>query len=195
MVRDKSRWLLAGLICLGFMAAACSTNDAAVSPEVATVNQDDEYRFRTGDQLRITVLGHEDLSVELEVDSAGRIVGNNLLGVDRSLVGLTCDEIERLVLSALQRDYLNNPQVSVECIRYRPCYIIGEVANSFRSCRCEPGMRVIDLLTMCPGNYGGFTYRAMEDEYVIMRDGKAIRGGPETLVMPGDVIELQERFF
>ena len=147
---------------------------------------------------------------EFEIDSAGRItlplVGDFLV-VDRSL-----DDVEQMIVSALEPEHLKNPQVSVEVIEYQNCYFIGEVAVDPawladappRSCRCAPGMRVIDLFKKCGWIYRGFTYRAVEDELdcfpicggvVIMRDGKAIRGGPETLVMPGDVIELQERFF
>lgn len=53
------------------------------------------------------------------------------------------------------------------------------------------GMRVINAVAMA----GGFTYRAVEDEYVIQRDGRAIAAGKETPVRPGDVIEVEERFF
>ena len=57
-------------------------------------------------------------------------------------------------------------------------------------------MRVIDAIAMA----GGFTYRAVEDECfaIITRadgDGKQECAGPEALVMPGDVIEVPERFF
>jgi polysaccharide export outer membrane protein len=58
-------------------------------------------------------------------------------------------------------------QVGVDCFRNRPVCIIGEVANA----GCFPyvrGMRLITAIAMA----GGFTYRALEDEYVIMRDGK-----------------------
>jgi polysaccharide export outer membrane protein len=53
------------------------------------------------------------------------------------------------------------------------------------------GMRVINAVAMA----GGFTYRAVEDEYVIQRDGRALAAGKETPVRPGDVIEVEERFF
>ncbi len=194
-MRDSSSWLLVVLMCLGFMAAACSTNDAAVSPDVATVNQDDEYRLGNGDLLRITVFGQEDLSGEFEIDSGGQIVFplvGDLLVVDRSP-----DDVEQMIVSALEAEYLKNPIVSIEVIEYRPCYIIREFTYRGGSCHCEPGMRVIDLLTMCRGNYGGFTYRAVEDECVaiITRDGKRKCAGPEALLMPGDIVEMRERFF
>ncbi len=154
-------------------------------------SQDYEYSLGTGDGLRVTVFGHEDLSGEFEVDSSGRIslpLVGDLLVVNRSL-----DNVEQLVVSALQPDYLKNPQVSVEIINYRPFYIIGEVANP-GSYPFVGGMRVITAVAMA----GGFTYRAKEDDLIISRakgNGKKVRAGQETPVFPGDVIEVPERFF
>jgi hypothetical protein len=42
---------------------------------------------------------------------------------------------------------------------------------------------------------GGFTYRAVEDEFVISRNGQQLAARKETFVLPGDVIEVRERFF
>ena len=153
--------------------------------------QDAEYTLGTGDILRVTVFGHEDLSGEFEVDSAGRIalpLVGDVLVVERSL-----EDVENLIVAALKPDYLKNPQVSVEIINYRPFYIIGEVANP-GSYPYVGGMRVINAVAMA----GGFTYRAKEDDLLITRangDGQQESVGQETLVFPGDVIEVPERFF
>ena len=155
------------------------------------VSQDYEYSLGTGDFLRVTVFGHEDLSGEFEVDSAGRIslpLIGDLLVVNRSL-----DNVEQLIVSALKPDYLKNPQISVEIINYRPFYIIGEVANP-GGYPFVGGMRVITAVAMA----GGFTYRAVEDDLLITRakgNGKQEQVRQETPVFPGDVIEVAERFF
>jgi polysaccharide export outer membrane protein len=155
------------------------------------VSQDYEYSLGTGDQLRVTVFGHVDLSGDFEVDSAGRIslpLVGDLLVVNRSL-----DNVEQLIVSALKPDYLKNPQVSVEIISYRPFYIIGEIANP-GSYPYVGGMRVINAVAMA----GGFTYRAVKDDLLITRAkgrGKQERVGQGTSVLPGDVIEVSERFF
>jgi polysaccharide export outer membrane protein len=155
------------------------------------VSQDYEYSLGTGDQLRVTVFGHVDLSGEFEVDSGGRVtlpLVGDLLVVNRSL-----DNVEQLIVSALEPDYLKNPQVSVEIVSYRPFYIIGEIANP-GSYPYVGGMRVINAVAMA----GGFTYRAKEDDMLITRakgDGKQELAGQETQVLPGDVIEVPERFF
>ena len=155
------------------------------------VSQDYEYSLGTGDLLRVTVFGHEDLSGEFEVDSAGRIslplIGDLLVG-NRSL-----DNVEQLMVSALKPDYLKNPQISVEIISYRPFYILGEVANP-GGYPFVGGMRVINAVAMA----GGFTYRAKEQKLFITRakgNGKQERAGQGTPVFPGDVIEVPERFF
>ncbi len=188
MMRDNKGWLLVVLMCLGFMAAACSTNNATVSGETAAACQDDGYRLGTGDGLRITVFGQEDISREVEVDSAGRIT-LPLIG-DFVVVGRTLKDVEKMIVEALTPDYFRNPVVSVEVLEYRNFFILGEVAN--------PGpypyvgkMTVITAVAMA----GGFTYRAVEDEFIISRDGQQIRAGKGTCVFPGDVVQVRERFF
>lgn len=181
------------------VTAACSANNTAVSPEVAAVIQEDCV-IEPGDVCRITLVGHEHLSGELEVDSSGRIALPLNRRMERSLNGLICDEAEQLIYEWLVSPSEFEPapkseEVSVECIRYRPFCIIGEVANP----GCYPyvgGMRVIDAIAMA----GGFTYRAKEDEWICSStradgDGKRECAGREALVMPGGVIEVPERSF
>ena len=154
-------------------------------------SQDYEYSLGTGDGLRVTVFGHEDLSGEFEVDSSGRVT-LPLIG-DLLVVSRTLDNVEQLIVSALKPDYLKNPQVSVEIISYRPFYIIGEIASP-GSYPYVGGMRVINAVAMA----GGFTYRAVEDDLLITRakgNGKQEQVRQGTPVFPGDVIKVAERFF
>ena len=56
------------------------------------------------------------------------------------------------------------------------------------------GMTVINAVALA----GGFTYRADQDDIVISRGGSSgpeIEAAPDTEVLPGDIIEVQERFF
>jgi len=153
--------------------------------------QDYEYALGTGDILRVNVFGHEDLSGEFEVDSAGRIslpLVGDLLVVNQSL-----DHVEQQIVLVLKPDYLKNPQVSVEIINYRPFYILGEVARP-GSYPFVGGMRVITAVAMA----GGFTYRAKEEDFLLTRakgNGGQEHVGQEAPVFPGDVIEVPERFF
>ena len=187
MVRVFGKWLWLVLVGLSFVATACSSNSGPLAPEVA-VDPDAEYKLGIGDQLRVTVFGQEELSGEFEVDSAGRITLP--LVADMRVVGSSVNEVEAMIFDALSPDYLQNPVVSVEVLTYRDFFILGEVAN--------PGpydyvgkMTVITAVAIA----GGFTYRAVEDEFIITRDGRQFAAGKESPVLPGDVVEVRERFF
>lgn len=188
MLRDSVGRLLIVFVSLGLLFAACSTNEAAISPDLPPIDPDADYSLGVGDQLRATLYGQEDVSREVQVDSAGRIT-LPLVG-DLHVAGRSVKEVEEMIVDALKPDYFANPIVGVEVLTYRDFFIIGEVA--------DPGpypyrgnMTVITGVAMA----GGYTYRAVQDEFIISRDGKAYRGTKETAVLPGDVIEVKERYF
>jgi len=151
-----------------------------------------EYRLGTGDRLRIVVFGQDDLSGEFEVSSVGTITLPLIGEVDA--LDRTLADIETAITDKLKPDYLKNPQVSAEVINYRPFYIIGEVQNP-GSYPYVGGMRVVNAVAMA----GGFTYRAKENEILITRakggNGQSEPATQDTIVLPGDVIEVPERFF
>jgi protein involved in polysaccharide export with SLBB domain len=150
------------------------------------------YRLGPGDALRVTVFRHTDLSGEFSLDGEGYfampLVGEILGG------GRTARQLENEVELALKSGgYLVDPQVSIEVLNYRPFYIIGEVSRP-GSFEYVDGMTVINAVALA----GGFTYRADQDDIVISRGGSSgpeIQAAPDTEVLPGDIIEVQERFF
>ena len=166
--------------------AVCSLWAAVASAQQA------QYNLGSGDQLRVTVFGHEDLSGDFLVEGTG-LVSLPLIGAV-PLGGKTVTQAEAEIIGALKPDYLKNPRVSVQVLNYRPFYIIGEV-NSPGSYAYVSGMTVLEAVAIA----GGFTYRAKEKEMTITRGSDADRqeaeAVPETLVLPGDVIEVPERFF
>ena len=118
------------------------------------------YRLGPGDQVRLTVFRHEDLSGEFEVDGEGflamPLVGE-ILGA-----GLTARQLESEIETRLKDGgYLVNPQVSIEVLNYRPFYIIGEVNNP-GSYQYVNGMNVINAVALA----GGFSYRADQDDII-----------------------------
>lgn len=161
-------------------------------PTVADQGGGAEYRLAAGDRVRITVFGHEDLSGEFEVDGAGLISFPLIREVKAS--GLTALGLADEIVSQLRPDYLKNPRISVEMLSYRPFYVIGEV-ESPGSYPYVNGMTVINAVAVA----GGFTYRARKGRITIVRtgsDGKVeMKVDVDTLVQPGDVIEVPERFF
>ena len=149
------------------------------------------YRLGSGDRIKVIVFGEEELSGELEVDSTGS-VAMPLIGTVRAS-GRTVRQMENNIADKLRGDYLINPKVSIEVLNYRPFYIIGEVKTPGEY-PYRAGMTVINAV----GIAGGFTFRADEEDITISRGGsnadprKARRG---TVVRPGDVVRVKERFF
>lgn len=150
------------------------------------------YRLSAGDRVLVTVFGHEDLSGEFEINAAD-VISMPLIS-DVVAAGLTVNELEVAIANALKPDYLRNPNVSVEVIYFRPFYIIGEVVNP-GSYPYTSKMTVISAVAVA----GGFTYRAKKTKVVIRRDDgnqtSEIKASLDTVVLPGDVIEVPERFF
>jgi polysaccharide export outer membrane protein len=108
--------------------------------------------------------------------------------------GRTARQVETEVEVALKSGgYLVEPQVSIEVLNYRPFYIIGEVNNP-GSFAYVSGMTVINAVALA----GGYTYRADQDDIIISRGGSTgpkIQAMPDTEVLPGDIVEVTERFF
>jgi len=90
----------------------------------------------------------------------------------------------------------------VEVVSYRPFSILGEV-NDPDSYPYENGMTVLKAVALA----GGFTYRADEDDILLYRadeDEPPSRDGaddtwvpvsPDTPLLPGDIVRVEERFF
>ena len=150
------------------------------------------YQLGPGDQMRVTVFRHEDLSGEFAVDGEG-FFALPLVG-EIMTAGLTARQLENEIELRLKAGgYLIDPQVSIEVLNYRPFYIIGEV-NQPGSFEYVNGMTVINAVALA----GGYTYRADQDDIIISRggsNGPRIQALPDTEVLPGDIIEVTERFF
>jgi len=150
------------------------------------------YRLGAGDQVRVTVFRHEDLSGEFELDGEGffalPLVGEIQAG------GKVARELENDIETAFKDGgYLVNPQVGLEVLNYRPFYILGEV-NQPGSYPYVNGMTVINAVALA----GGYTYRASQGSISVQRggsSGKKLTVGPATQVLPGDIISVPERFF
>jgi polysaccharide export outer membrane protein len=202
MAWHRQIMMLLGLVLSVVLISGCSSSSRPTPVEAAAVaggaaggaplEDISSYRLGPGDALRVNVFRHEDLSGEFTLDGDGYfalpLVGEVLGG------GRSARELENEIEGALKSGgYLIDPQVSIQVLNYRPFYIIGEVNNP-GSFEYVNGMTVINAVALA----GGFTYRADQDDIVISRGGSS---GPEleaaldTEVLPGDIIEVQERFF
>jgi polysaccharide export outer membrane protein len=203
MVWHRRMITLFGLVLAVGLAAACSSSSPPPAlPEAAgagtaaaggaLIEDISGYKLGPGDALRVTVFRHEDLSGEFSLDGEGYfalpLVGEILGG------GRTARQLETEIEVALKSGgYLIDPQVSIEVLNYRPFYIIGEV-NQPGSFEYVNGMTVINAVALA----GGYTYRADQDDIIISRggsNGPRIQALPDTEVLPGDIIEVTERFF
>ncbi len=151
------------------------------------------FKLGPGDRIRVTVFGQEDLSGEFEVDGTGSVSLPLIRSVQAK--GRTLAELEQAITERLQPDFLKDPRVSIDVLNYRPFYIIGEV-NEPGSYPYVNGMSVWNAVAMA----GGFSYRAKKSEVEIKRGGDAAQtawqdANPDTVVYPGDVIRVPERFF
>lgn len=154
------------------------------------IAQQSGYKLGSGDRVRITVFGEDDLSGEFELDAEGDF--------SMPLVGtvtahrLTPRQLEESIATMLLDGYLRNPRVNVEVLNYRPFYILGEV-NAPGGYPYRAGMTILNAAALA----GGFTYRADEDDIEVTRvNGPEPRVlPPETIVRPGDIIRVNERLF
>jgi polysaccharide export outer membrane protein len=86
----------------------------------ATVTADpqepEEYRIGPQDLLEINVFGVEELSRTVRVNNRG-FIALPLVGVVEA-AGLTSEELEARVATALARDFLQDPDVSIFIVEY-----------------------------------------------------------------------------
>lgn len=150
------------------------------------------YALDTGDRLRVTVFEQADLTNTYTVDKAGYIAFPLVGSV--AARGRTVKQIEASLARQLAKNYLRDPDVSVEVDTYRPFYIMGEV-NTPGQYTYVPGMTIQNAIAVA----GGYTARAHQPNADITRhvNGEILTGRIVITdpIMPGDTIYLRERLF
>jgi polysaccharide export outer membrane protein len=168
-------------ICIGLILFALSVPAFAQSG----------YHLGAGDKLRVTVFGEEDASGEYEIDATGAISAR-LIGRIQ-IKGMTLSEVEQALIDQYKsRGFFRNPRISIELINLRPFYILGEVEKR-GSYPYVNGLTVAQAVAIA----GGYTYRASRTRITIQRVGatKEEAADEATVVYPGDIIRVPERFF
>jgi polysaccharide export outer membrane protein len=176
---------------------------AATLPPVPVV-----YTIYPGDQLQITVLGHDDLSFSFRVPSEGAITFPLVGRVQ--LAGRSLGEVETEIRQRLEKDYLVDPQVSLLIVQYAKkwVYVFGGVKEpkSYELPEGQP-LSLTQVLSMA----GGFSADAAKNRVRVIRrssprgkNGKSATPtvteidvtkitdegdlGLEVMVGPGDVV-------
>lgn len=198
LVRFSARRALKALLALTALAmfslapvASAAPAPAAKAPPIAEALAA-SYALGSGDKLRIIVFGEEDLSGEFVLDDSG-FVRLPLIG-QISAGGRTVRQLEEDIAAKLGAQYLKDPRVSIEIIKFRPFYIIGEV-NKPGEYPYVVGMSVLNAVAVA----GGYTYRANESSVYIKRKGASEEekypADDSTKLWPGDIVNIAERWF
>tara|TARA_R110002167_G_scaffold24436_1_gene85934 strand:+ start:1908 stop:2483 length:576 start_codon:yes stop_codon:yes gene_type:complete len=182
-VRAVSGLFIVPILVMLFLTAAAARADTALS----------DYLLGPGDRINIQVFGHEDLSSKAAVGANGAIALPLIGQVKAS--GLTVSELEELVISRLDEDFVVDPKVAIEVVVYRPFFILGEV-NKPGKYDYVVGLSMRKAVAMAEG----FTRRGKEEPVLVIREdrsGEAMKfeAGLDSLVFPGDTIEIQRRLF
>jgi protein involved in polysaccharide export with SLBB domain len=151
-----------------------------------------QYILGSGDKVRVTVYGEDDLSGEYAVDGNGYIA-LPLVG-DVKAAGLSAPQLQTAVENAYGNGYLNEPRVAVEVTTYRPFTIIGQVERPGQYSYVN-GMSVVNAVAMA----GGYTPEASEDVVYIRHEGDTKQTRVDTdqniQVRPGDVVYVERTTF
>jgi protein involved in polysaccharide export with SLBB domain len=113
---------------------------------------------------------------------------------DIAVIGITGSQLESTIYRGLLGDYLVNPSVSVTIEEYRPFFISGEVEKP-SGYPYQPGLTVDKAAALA----GGYTERASKFKIIIRRELNGqqsnINAGPNDVVLPGDIVTIQQSFF
>jgi len=170
--------------CIIFMLFAVTFSSIAQSTT--------DYRLGSGDEIKITVFGQQDLSIETLLNDSGKI-NYPFLGKIQA-TGKTLDEFQQQIYNGLKGDYLINPNVSVIIIKYRPFFIDGEVEKP-GGYPYQPGLTINKAAALA----GGYTERASLSKIFIIRSNdveqKSNNVNANTRVQPGDIITIKQSYF
>lgn len=151
-----------------------------------------EYQLGSGDSIAITVYNEPDLTTKVKINKSGKISFPFLKEID--VHGLTTKKLAAVIQEGLLGDYLINPQVTVSIIEYRPFFIHGQVKQ-------PGGYPFQDDLTLdkAIAIAGGLAARASKTNWKVSRvvDGKTtiIKANVTTVILPDDIIEIEQSFF
>lgn len=182
------------LITCGCAHDVVGGQSVAVSAPVSAASSPPSYSYTLagGDKLRVVVFGNLNLGGEFTIGGSG-FISLPLIG-DVDVRGLTSTQLQSRIAAQLANGYLKDPRVAVEVLSTRPFYILGEV-NHPGEYQFADGLTVRAAIAQA----GGYTYRAKTRVVLIKHAGDAaeleLPVTSATMVSPGDVIRIKERWF
>lgn len=190
----RTGFIHAAALILTATTAACSSGlsslDSMPPAPVAA------YRLGAGDEVRVLIpglTGADATNATYVINDRGQLSLPLLGDVDAG--GQTVPELQQSIATQLtRRQLLNAPTVSVQPVRLRPVYILGEVKTPGEY-QYRAGMSVLAAISAA----GGYTFRAQQDAVEITRTvngrpvvGKATSGD---MIQPGDTVRVYEKWF
>lgn len=150
------------------------------------------YILDTGDRLRIFVYGQPNLSRLYTVDQVGNIAVPLIGSVQAR--GRTTVDLQRAIAARLGREFVKDPQVTVDVAQNRPFFILGEVRLPGQYAFVS-GMTIEQAVAIG----GGYTERASKRTYRITRKlgplVDQIEAPGDYPLCPGDTVFVYERWF
>jgi len=178
----------------------CATHPPPQPPVVAPVAAD---RLGVDDVFEVRVYGESDLSGTYRVSSDGTI--DFPLAGRIQVTGLASSDLQQEIVTRLKAGYLKNPQVTLMVKEWnsRKISVLGQVQHP-GAVSYFPNMTIVDAIASA----GGFSSIASKNNVNLRREtgGKVeIRSlpvadiaegrSPNVVVLPGDVVVVDERMF
>lgn len=156
----------------------------------AGVVASDDFEIGAGDILVVEVYNEKDLYVRSRIGKAGTLKFPLIGLID--VTGKTTKQLEVELEAALFDGYLVDPAVSVAIEKFRPFYIKGAVKTA-GAYEFKFDLTVDQAIAVA----GGLKDRASKKDWFIVRGVEKVRSKAtkDTIVLPGDVIEIEESLF
>jgi protein involved in polysaccharide export with SLBB domain len=182
--------------CLAPLAGCGPSDVGVISPEEekALIEEANTAspNLQPGEKIKVTVFGEDRLTGEYQIDPGG-YVSLPLAGTIRA-AGLSKQQLEQSLMDKFRSGYLRDPKVTVDVADFRPFYILGEVAKPGE----YPFKGRLDILSAI-ALAGGSTYRASRSNILIKHASetqfKEYPLSPSIPVLPGDLIQVPQRYF
>ncbi|WP_152442410.1 MULTISPECIES: polysaccharide biosynthesis/export family protein [Grimontia] len=164
---------------------------ALLTFSVTAYADNEQYVLDDGDWISIKVYGEEDLSMDILLSTRGRFDYPYLGRLEAA--GKTVGQLQEIIQRGLKGDYLIDPKVTVNVMKFRKFYVNGEVHHP-GGYDYQPGLTIGKAIAIA----GGFTDRASRNkiQQTEAKSGKTENNvGLSKAVGPGDIIVVDQSFF
>jgi protein involved in polysaccharide export with SLBB domain len=183
--------------------AACSHVPRPTPPVGATAELGPEEKLGVDDVFEVRVLAEPELTGAFRVSSDGTV--DYPLAGRLNVLGMRSGDVQEVIVKKLRDGYLRDPQVSVMVKEWnsRKISVLGQVQKP-GPVAYFPRMTIVDAIAAA----GGFTGLAAKNSVTLRREvlGKIQRSNfpvadisegrqPNVVVLPGDVVVVDERLF